>query len=224
MAVADSAIARLQKLDTSAVSDALDSLGINGVAGGIRRLWSCPAVAGRVVPVRLVPVGQGEAAPYHLGTAAIEAADSNSVIVIDNGGRTEMGSWGGLLSRAAIRQGVIGIVTDGACRDVDEAASIGFPVYGRDTTPRTARGRVVECPADPIRVGAITVHAGDLVIADGSGVAFIPIDDADRVVDLAERIVAREAVMAEALDMGLLPTDVLGADYEQLLKRLHKIG
>lgn len=220
MALAEGVIGRLQRLDTSAVSDALDSLGIDGVAPGIHRLWGCPAIAGRVVPVRLVPVGEADAAPYHLGTAAIETAGAQSVIVIDNGGRVEMGSWGGLLARAALRQGVVGIVTDGACRDIDEAEAIGLPIYGRGTTPRTARGRVVECPADVIKIGDITVHAGDLIIADGSGVVFVPNEQADRVVAIADRITAREALMVEALDRGLPPTEVLGTAYEELLLRL----
>ena len=49
---------------------------------------------------------------------------------------------------------------------------------------------------------------------------FVPKVQADQVVAVAERIAAREALMAEALDRGLAPTEVLGTDYEELLLRL----
>jgi hypothetical protein len=39
---------------------------------------------------------------------------------------------------------VAGVVIDGACRDVDEARELGFPVFARGGAARTARARVYE--------------------------------------------------------------------------------
>jgi 4-hydroxy-4-methyl-2-oxoglutarate aldolase len=86
--------------------------------------------------------------------------------------------------------------------------------------PATARGRVVE-PAQntPVNVGGVVVAPGDFVIADGSGVAFIVADRISQVVDLASNIAAREAAMSAALREGKLVSEVMGADYENMLKR-----
>jgi regulator of RNase E activity RraA len=213
-------VERLRRLDSSAVSDALDALGRPGVVSGIPPLWSSGRIAGRVVPVRLVPVGEADPPPHHLGAAAIEAGGPESVIVVDNSGRTEMGGWGGLLGRGAQARGIAGVVVDGACRDVDELAEIGFPVFARAATARTARGRVVECVTDEISVGGVGVRSGDLVLADRGAVVFLRAADADEAITAAEAIVARETVMADALGRGIPATSVLGADYEELIARI----
>ena len=53
----DDGIARLAKLDTCAVSDALDRLGLKGAVIGIRPLWPCPRIVGRAVTVKIKPAG-----------------------------------------------------------------------------------------------------------------------------------------------------------------------
>ena len=40
-------IERLQKLDTCALSDALDRLKLPGVVLGMGPMWNCPRIAGR---------------------------------------------------------------------------------------------------------------------------------------------------------------------------------
>src|SRR5689334_1590426 len=109
----------------------MDKLDLSPAVTGLAPLWPCPRVTGRAVTVKLKPRVEGEQSSRHLGTAAIEAATPGDVIVVDNGGRTYAGSWGGILSVAAQAAGVAGVVADGACRDVDEARDMAFPVYAR---------------------------------------------------------------------------------------------
>ena len=47
-------LARLQRLDTNTVSDALDFLGLPGATFGIRPLWDCPRIVGRVGILQMV--------------------------------------------------------------------------------------------------------------------------------------------------------------------------
>jgi regulator of RNase E activity RraA len=122
----DELTARLAKLDTCAVSDALDRLGLAGTVTGIRPLSLPVRIAGRVVTVRLKPK-EDEVSTRHLGTAAIVAATPGDVIVIDHQGRGDAAGWGGILSTAAKVRGVAGVVVDGACRDIDESRDVGFP-------------------------------------------------------------------------------------------------
>jgi regulator of RNase E activity RraA len=62
------------------------------------------------------------------------------------------------------------------------------------------------------------VNAGDYVLADSSGVAFIRPTEIGSVLSAAEMIAGREAAMAKALLDGSKVTDVMGANYEHMLR------
>ncbi|TAN21183.1 MAG: 4-carboxy-4-hydroxy-2-oxoadipate aldolase/oxaloacetate decarboxylase [Actinomycetota bacterium] len=197
-------------IDSCAASDALDRLGISGVADGISsRTGALNRIAGRVITVHIVPRTDDMPRP-HLCTRAIMSADPGDVIVIDNGGRLDVSCWGGLLSLAAVQQQVAGVVLDGACRDVQEAIELQFPVFAKGTTPRTARGRIVEESfGEPIFVSGIAVAAGDYVIADPTGITFVPRAHIDEVVSLAKRIIDKESEMAKSVKDGKSIIDVM---------------
>jgi 4-hydroxy-4-methyl-2-oxoglutarate aldolase len=212
-------IARLAALDSCACSDALDQLGLTGVAPGLRPLTVAQRICGPVITVALgpPPVAAGKP-PRHLGTAAIEAAQPGDVIVVAAGGRVDAAGWGGVLSLAATIRGVSGVIVDGACRDVDESTTLGLPVYALSAVPATARGRQAEVAWNtPVHMAGVAVAPGDLVVADGSGVVFVPAERAADVVAAAERIAAREAAMADRLRAGASASAVLSADYEDML-------
>ncbi len=205
----DALVERLARLDTCAVSDALDHFGLRGATTGVRPLWPCPKIAGRAVTVKVMPAG---ATPpkAHLATLAIEAASAGDVIVVDNGGRTDVSSWGDILSNAARTKGLSGVVIDGACRDIDGSREAGFPVYGRAVVPVTARGRVVQESFNaPIEFVGVHVRPGDLVIADGSGVVIVANERAEEVIAAAERLAAKEAAMVEAVRSGRSVVEVM---------------
>ncbi len=208
---------RLARLDTGAVSDALDGLSLEGVALGLRPLTVPRRISGRVVTVEL-KAGAACRSARHLGTAAIESVRAGDVIVVANGGRTEMAGWGGILSAAAKQKGVAGVVVDGACRDLDEAQALDFPVYAKAGVPVTARGRVVEASYNrPIDVAGLRVNPGDLVIADRSGVVFVPVSRAGEVISKAETIASFEKRLLEKVLAGAFPTSVMDTEYESVL-------
>jgi regulator of RNase E activity RraA len=208
---------RLARLDSCAVSDALDRLGLSGAVSGIRPLTGSHRIAGRVVTVKLV-AASGQAMKQHLATAAIEASGPGDVLVIEHRTGDDCAGWGGILSLAARARRIEGTVVDGAVRDVDESREIGYPVFARGAVPKTARGRVVEESWNiPIDVSGVTVHPGDFVIADGSGVVFVAKSRVDEVLAAAEEIAARERAMAAAVESGKPVSRVMGGDYESLL-------
>lgn len=214
---------RLLRLDCCAVSDAMDKVGLKDrVASGLEQRSTTRRIAGRVVTYRLVPAAEAPApkgAPRHLGTTAIELAGPGEVIVVEQRTGIDAGSWGGILTLGAKVKGIAGVVVDGPVRDIDEARSYGFPVYCRALTARTARHRVAEIECNgPVTIGGVVVEPGDYVIADASGVAFVPAAQAEAVLDAAEAIAGREAAMAKALLAGKPITEVMGADYEHMLR------
>lgn len=219
MARENELVALLRELDTCSVSDALDRLGLKGTTIGVRPLWPCPRIAGRAVTMKIKPVGLDKP-KQHLGTTAIEAAKPGDVIAVEHGGRMDVSAWGGLLSLAAKLKGLAGVVIDGACRDIDDSQKAGFPVYARAVVPLTARGRVMQqCFNEEIQFAGVQVHPGDYVIADGSGVVFVPQQQAEAVIKEASAIAAQEAKMAEAIRAGRSVGEVMGGTYENMLRK-----
>lgn len=219
---------RLRLLDTAAVSDALDRLGLTGVACGLSLLAGGDAqgtgrVAGRAVTVKVGVATPGVATPGPLCTAAIDQAGPDQVIVVEERSGLDAACWGGLLTLGATLRGIAGAIIDGAIRDLDEARDYHFPIHARRLTARSSRGRLVEVGTQvPVRIGteglgAVTVFPGDYVLADGSAVVFIPAEHVHGVIAAAEAIVAREADLLRAILAGGSMRQTL-AGYQQLVR------
>jgi regulator of RNase E activity RraA len=212
-------VARLRRLDCCAVSDALDKLQLTGVVLGLAPLTSNRRIAGRVLTIRLGIGAPPPGKPRHIGTTAIESAEPGDIIVVEQRSGLPAASWGGILARGAKLRRVAGVIAEGPARDLDEARQLDFPVFARGATPVTARGRIVELANNvPVTIGDLEVRPGDYVIADASGVAFISVENIERVLAAAEEIARREAAMVRALRKGQPITEVMGASYENMLK------
>lgn len=210
---------RLRRLDTCALSDAADQLHLPSAVSGLIPRTSMSRICGRVLTVKLAAGTPQKAAVRHLCTESIEAALPGDVIVVEQRTGVDAAGWGGMLSNAARLRGIAGVIVEGPARDVDEAASIRFPVFSRTTTARTARGRVYEVANGvPINVGEITVAQHDYVAADGSGVVFIAATAVDALLDAAEKIAAREAAMTKQILTGHPVGHVMGNKYELMLQ------
>jgi 4-hydroxy-4-methyl-2-oxoglutarate aldolase len=211
-------VERLSKLDSCAVSDALDSLNLTGAVTGIQRLATRRKVCGRVSTVTLEAAAGRGPATRHLCTGAIDAASPGDVVVVQQRTGIDAAGWGGVLSSAAAVKALAGVIVEGPARDIDESEQIGFAVFARGATARTARRRILETAFnEPILVGDVRVAPGDLVIGDGSAVVFIAISQAEAIIKVAERIGAKEALMVQAARSGQPASRVMGADYESML-------
>lgn len=190
-----------EELDTCTVSDALDALGITPGFGGIHALWGHPKIVGYASTVELEPYTPGPSGA-HMGAEAVAQSGPEDVIVVANS--TDSSSWGGLLSLGASIRKVRGTVADGFCRDIDEARELEFPVYGRGALPRTGRGRAQQkSVGQPVTFNGVAVEPGDVVVADGSGIAFVPRARAEEVLKTAHSIAARERAIADDLRKGI---------------------
>lgn len=200
---------RLAELDTNTVSDALDFLQLPGAVVGIRPLWDCPKVVGRASTVKLAP--KTDAAPgVHLISPVIDAITTEDRVLVIAGGIEGISCWGDIIANAAVAKRIRGSVIDGFSRDIDGSASIGYPVYGRGVTMISARNRVVQVDSGvTINVGGVQVSEDDYVIADRCGSVFIQAQVIEQVLDLGERIAAREAGMVDAVRSGRSVADVM---------------
>jgi regulator of RNase E activity RraA len=203
MALDADLLGQLAALDTATVSDALDTCGLPPGEGGLRPMWGRPRIAGFAVTVELEPL-TGQHAGSHVLTAAIAQAGADDIMVVANGGRTDVSCWGGIVSMGAAMRSIRGVVADGACRDVDQARELGFPVFARAQVPVTARGRLRQKQAGaPVRLGHVTVHPGDVVMADEGGVVIIPRARAGEVLDAARGVRAREQQIEREVRVGV---------------------
>lgn len=211
-------ISRLERLDACTVADAMDALGHVGVVDGLSRRSTNNLIAGRVQTLKLGSKPPAVSSGQHLGTRTIGDAGDLDVIVVEQRTGIRCACWGGVLANAAQVRGIRGVIAEGPVRDVDEYEKLGFPVFSRSTTATTARGRIYEESCnETVIVGDINVNAGDLVIADASGVVFLPAQSAEEIIGKAEQIAQKEKRMTLELRNGKDATEVMGTDYESML-------
>ncbi len=140
----------------------------------------------------------------------IDAITGDDRVLVIAGGIDGVSCWGDIIANAAVAKNIRGAVIDGFSRDIDGSASIRFPMYGRGVTMVSARNRVVQVGAGvTISVGGVDVSENDFVIADRCGSVFIPAAVIEQVLDLGERIAAREAGMVDAVRSGRSVADVM---------------
>ena len=216
-------VARLSRLDSCAVSDALDKLELKGSVTGIERFSTDRRITGQVLTVKLDRVEGRDTSltsTRHLCTTAIEAANPGDIIVVEQRTGLDAASWGGNLSIGAQARGVAGVIVEGPARDIDDSRKLDFTVFARSHTARTARGRIVEVATnEPITVGDVTVSPGDYVIADASAVVFVAQSEIARVLAAAEAIMQREDALAQAIRSGTPISQVMAGNYENMLKK-----
>lgn len=199
----DDVVEQFKRLSTTNVSDALDKLGLRSGVIGIRPMWDCGKTVGRAVTVKLTAFGMTKSTS-HLGIDAIVQANPGDVIVIDNGGRTDVSCWGEILSYGARARGVAGVIVDGGHRDLDVIKEIGFPIYARAAVPVTARGRIIQESVNGIiQCGGAQVRPGDIVIADDNGVVVVPREREAEVLEVSLEMFKKECLMIEEIRKGI---------------------
>lgn len=195
----DTIAARLRALDTSALSDALDRLGLDGQALGIRPLDRGFRTVGRAFTVRMLPRGlSGKSVGDY-----IDDVPRGHVVVIDNGGRLDATVWGDILTTVAHRDGIGGTVIDGVCRDVGRSFELDYPIFSRSNTMRTGKDRVAaEAYGQPVQLAGVRVEPADWIVGDADGVVVVPDVRVDDILTAAEEITAAEDRIREAVAGG----------------------
>lgn len=200
---------RLEKLYAGVVADVLDGLGYRNqcLPDHIRPLTPNNRVQGVVLPIKAIAVNEIPTRPYELEIAAVDAARSGDVLVVDAGDDRTSAFWGELLTTACQYKGVGGVVMTACTRDMWKIKELGFPVFGIGYHPGDSKGRVdVVAVGDPIHIGGVLARRGDLILGDEDGVVIIPQEVAEEAIRLAEEKVAGEnlarADLARGVPMG----------------------
>jgi len=202
---------------TGIASDAMDELGIVGAIPAAVLHPNDPQarVVGRALTVRNVaasaPVPDKVKAGVS-GLGEIEAhnlAEPGDVLVVQ--GVDQVSNLGGMSATIGHRQGEIGAIVDGGARDVDHSRAIGLPVWSKSVSPITGKWRVETVAVNqPVSICGITVNAGDLVLADETGVCFIPRDRAAEVLQRAQKNAAAEKLREAKIASGVPVAELFG--------------
>lgn len=146
-------------------------------------------------------VTQEKLPPQH-ALDVIDESPSGSVIVIAGTPSLEtVGVWGGLMTAGAVANKHEGAVLMGGVRDLAEIRrDYDFPVYAKTVTPGTTLGRFKTITSNqPVTIGDVTIHPGDLMVGDVDGVVCVPQAVAAEVLTLAKSIDQRELEQAKLI-------------------------
>lgn len=205
-----SVVERYEGLRVSDALDAMQAIGLQDTGlmdHSIRPLWrdysekAVHRICGVAVTFQYFPTNRGHPSqlPYRefrewhsdwYRTIAperfTEAIQPGTIVVIDAHDIEDTGFVG---SNNALRWrslGMVGVVTNGCCRDTDELILEKVPVYSRCQGGGTRPGRVEAGEVNqPVSVGGVLTYPGDVIVADGDGVVVVPREHLEEVAEIA---------------------------------------
>jgi regulator of RNase E activity RraA len=202
------AVARFMALGdpSGIISDTMDELGIpSGVIGAsvLRPTIPGTTIVGPALTVRniLQRIDPLQGARDHVNRMAEFEAHNLSNI-------------GGISAQTGKRQGELGAIVQGGVRDIAHSRAVGYPVWASDITPVTGKWRLETVEINgQIQIGEVRVSPGDLVVADDTGVCFIPRDLVLEVLEAAEEKAKAEVLRCKAIDDGIPVPDISRSTY-----------
>jgi len=187
-------VEELSKFPTPNIADAMGRFRV--MDPGMKCVTKGKIAAGPAVTVMARP---GDNLMIH---KAMEVAKPGDVIVVNTCGNTNSAVWGELMTCAAMRIGLAGLIVDGAVRDSKEINEMGFPVFSRNIV---ASGCDKDGPGEincSISCGGVGVNPGDIVIASEEGIVVVPVEDAEEVLAKTKEIDKREANRIKEIGAG----------------------
>ncbi|MDQ3539421.1 MAG: RraA family protein [Chloroflexota bacterium] len=179
----DASLAFLKGVDSPTIANAIEPFAVrdrcSGFIGGAVECQfpELGVMVGRALTVTMtsVPGPVASRDGYWRMWDALEAAPSPSVLVIaDASGAPNRCAYAGeMMATLAQRLGAVGMVTDGALRDVDEVREIGFHYFMRYPVVSHGNFEIVSV-GDPVVLDGERIESGDLLHGDRNGIVVIP--------------------------------------------------
>ena len=206
---------------TGLTSDAMDELGIASGAIGASVLKPTipgttmvgPALTVRNVPQRTDPLAGARAGVNRMAEfEAHNLASPGDVLVIQ--GVANISNMGGISALTGKRQGEAGAIVMGGIRDIAHSRVVGYPLWSSEVSPVTGKWRLETVEINgTVEIGDVRVEPGDLVVADDSGVCFIPRDYILEVLELVEKKAKAEDIRCKAIVGGAPVPEISPASY-----------
>lgn len=187
-------IALLEQVETATVGHVLHS---GFVDRSIKAVLDGKRVAGTAVTLR---IPHADSTLLHELTAHVRPGD---IVLIDRCGDDRHACWGGVITNAMKLAGVKAGVIDGPATDFSEIRRVDLPMWCRGPSSITTKLLGLEGELNvPITVGGQTVHPGDAVLCDESGVIVLRPSEARAVAERAIGMQQAELLLLESLRKG----------------------
>jgi regulator of RNase E activity RraA len=197
-------------LSTPVVCDALDAEGLRNQSPrvALRPVTVPGLLAGRCRTTLWADMAHTDPHPYELELQAVDGCAADDVLIAAAGGSLRSGIWGELLSTAARNRGCVGVIVDGAVRDVSVMRRMNFPVFALGASPYDSqnRQRVIDLDV-PVEIAGVRFCPGDLVLADEDGVVVVPRELEEKVLRRAWEKVHAENITRDAIRGGMKALD-----------------
>ncbi|MCP4548548.1 MAG: RraA family protein [bacterium] len=216
--VSKETIAILKSAGTAVIGDVADNLGLKPEPLA-NDLWptrgsESEPFAGPAYTVGGVPCTDG-AKGDRPKLKAIDEMPEDCVALWAGNGMQGICCFGDLLASAMKCRGVAGVVVDGGIRDLGFLRTLELSMMVQYASPAQAIGRwrVTDCQV-PVEVrGAIaervTIHPGDIIVADEDGVIVVPAGRADEFARLAADWESKDQAAREDIMNGMKLLDAI---------------
>ena len=158
---------------------------------------------GRAYTTRAVPAGKLTKESMVNQCKSIEGVKDGEIYIMACQGAYLAGVWGEIMSTGVRVNGGVGALIDGMIRDSNQVKEMRFPVISRGHLPTTAKGRmeIVDIQCDVV-IDGVVIHPGDLIFGDIDGVAVIPQQIENDVIQRCLAIIASENVVRDRVLAG----------------------
>ncbi len=193
--LSDDTLAFLRSVDSPTIANSVETFNLrdrcDGFIGGAVECQfpELGVMVGRAVTVTMssAPGAPASRDGYWRMWDALDAAEAPAVLAIqDVSGAPHRCAYAGeMMATLAQRLGAVGMVTDGALRDVDEVRAIGFHYFMK--YPVVSHGNfAIVSVGEPIELDGQRIENSDLLHGDRNGIVVIP----DAAIDGMEAAVA----------------------------------
>ena len=141
---------------------------------------------------------------------ALTLACRGDVLVIAARGGRRSAVWGHVMTVAARRLGLAGVVVDGCIRDSAQNRADKLPIFARGVCPAGPH-KAWPCNLNvPIACAGVPVLPGDLIVGDDDGVVVVPAARARQVLEEARERMQMEKQWYRRLKSGASTVSLLG--------------
>jgi 4-hydroxy-4-methyl-2-oxoglutarate aldolase len=218
---------KLRRLDSCSVANAIEIFDVRlRNTGFTDSTVHCifpdfPPMVGYAVTVRVRtsdPPMEGENYYYRLDWLdhVLSIPPPRVLVVQDMDRHPGLGSFvGDVHANILLALGCIGVVTNGAVRNVNEVKALQFQMYSSNLSVSHAFAHVFDF-GTPVEVGHMQVRPGDLLHGDRHGVQTVPLDLAHKIPAVAQEMIEQEREIIELCHSTEFSVERLCADVADL--------